>query len=60
MYKSHNPPKKLTLLGVYNGIVHYKIGDFMRRIRRKKKENNNYKYLPIFNNNDKWVCGIFN
>ena len=40
MYKSHNPPKKLTLLGggVYNGIVYYKIGDFMRRIRRKKEK----------------------
>ena len=41
MYKSHNPPKKLIFLGgggVYNGIVHYKIGDFMRRIRRKKEK----------------------
>ena len=64
--KNHIPSKKLLffLWGVYNEIVHNKIGDFMRKIRRKrekkKTENNNYNCISIFNNNDKWLCRLFN
>ena len=40
MYKLYIPPEKLIFLGggVYNGIVHNKIGDFMRKIRRKREK----------------------
>ena len=38
--KNHIPSKKLLffLWGVYNEIVHNKIGDFMRKIRRKREK----------------------
>ena len=39
-YSKQTPPEKLIFLGggVYNGIVHNKIGDFMRKIRRKREK----------------------